>query len=226
MFILPGPNRLTDRSTIRDVRRVGRSSDARERLVRTAARLFLARSYQAVGVDELCAAADVRKGSFYYFFRSKTDLAKAVIDRHAVLLWARLDEAGAFGEDGDAVVRLHAIADAVGAIQESFEQRFGSVVGCPFGNLAAELATTDHALHEHLAAVFAEWEGRLAALCRQAEAQGSLRAGLDPDLLARILIAQFQGMILLAKAGRSSASEIPAALHQVIGSHLMEGAGT
>jgi TetR/AcrR family transcriptional repressor of nem operon len=208
---------------------VGRSSDARERLVRTAARLFLARSYQAVGVDELCAAADVRKGSFYYFFRSKTDLAKAVIDRHAVLLWARLDQAGAIGdagEDGDAAVRLHAVADAVGAIQEAFEQRFGTVVGCPFGNLAAELATTDHALHDHLAAVFAEWEGRLAALCRQAEAQGTLRPGLDPDLLARILIAQFQGMILLAKAGRSSAAEIPAALHQVIGSHLLEGAGT
>jgi hypothetical protein len=31
--------------------------------------------------------------------------------------------------------------------------------------------------------------------------------------------------ILLAKTGRSSAAEIPAALHQVIDSHLMEGAG-
>ena len=57
------------------------------------------------------------------------------------------------------------------------------------------------------------------------EAQGTLRPGLDPVLLARILIAQFQGMILLAKAGRSRAAEIPAALHQVIDSHLLEGAG-
>jgi TetR/AcrR family transcriptional repressor of nem operon len=192
-------------------------------LVRAAARLFLARSYQAVGVDELCAVADVRKGSFYYFFRSKSELAKAVIDRHAEALWDRLDEAASTG--GDPAGRLHAVADAVGEIQAGFERRFGSVVGCPFGNLAAELATSDGALHEHLAKVFAEWEERLAALCRDAAAQRTLRPGVDPDLLARILIAQFQGMILLAKTGRSTAAEIPVALHQVIASHLTEGAG-
>jgi TetR/AcrR family transcriptional repressor of nem operon len=199
---------------------VGRSSDARERLVRTAARLFLARSYQAVGVDELCAAADMRKGSFYHFFRSKADLAKAVIDLHARILWTHLDDAG---EGEDAVARLHAMADAVGEIQAGFERRFGAVVGCPFGNFAAELATADDALHAHLAAVFAEWEQRLAVLCREAAARRTLRPGVDPDLLARILVAQFQGMILLAKTGRSTAAEIPVALHQVIDSHLAEG---
>ena len=215
---------------------MGRSSDARERLVRTAARLFLARSYQAVGVDELCAAADVRKGSFYHFFRAKADLAKAVIDLHADVLWTRLDDAGDRGDRGDkddeadggdrgdAVARLHAMADAIGEIQAGFERRFGSVVGCPFGNLTAELATTDDALRAHLAAVFAEWEQRLATLCRAAAAQRTLRPGVDPDLLARILTAQFQGMILLAKTGRSTAAEIPVALRQVIDSHLTEGA--
>ena len=45
--------------------------------------MFLERSYQAVGVDELCQAADVRKGSFYHYFSSKSELAKAVIDLHA-----------------------------------------------------------------------------------------------------------------------------------------------
>jgi TetR/AcrR family transcriptional regulator, transcriptional repressor for nem operon len=202
-----------------------RSGDARERLLRTAARLFLARSYHAVGVDELCAAADVRKGSFYYFFRSKSELAKAVIDRHALALWDRLDEAGVVGDDPCATARLHAVADAVGAIQASFERQFGTVVGCPFGNLAAELATTEDALHDHLAAVFADWEGRLAAIWREAAEQHALRPGADPDLLARMMIAQFQGMILLAKTGRSTAAEIPAALHEVIDSHLMESAG-
>jgi TetR/AcrR family transcriptional repressor of nem operon len=215
--------------------------------VRAGARLFLARSYQAVGVDELCAAADVRKGSFYHFFSSKSVLAKAVIDWHAEALWARLDAAaaGATGTHdsdaagsrsaagaadardvpGSAAARLHAIADAVGEIQAGFEQRYGSAVGCPFGNLAAELATTDEALHEHLAAVFAEWERRLADLCRDAAAERTLRPGVDPDRFARILVAQFQGMILLAKTGRTTTAEIPLALRQLIDSHLTEGAG-
>jgi TetR/AcrR family transcriptional repressor of nem operon len=206
-----------------------RTSDARERLVRSAAKLFLARSYHSVGVDELCAAADVRKGSFYHFFPAKSDLAKAVVDLHATALWSYLDQAleqiGA-SEPGEskttAVTRLRAVADAIGQIQDGFEERFGSVVGCPFGNLAAELATTDDGLRVHLAAVFAEWERRLARLCRDAAADGALRPGTDPDRLARILIAQFQGMILLAKTGWSAASEIRDALHQVIGANLRE----
>ncbi|MFG2087537.1 MULTISPECIES: TetR/AcrR family transcriptional regulator [unclassified Spirillospora] len=212
-----------------------RTSDARERLVRAAARLFLTRSYQSVGVEELCAAADVRKGSFYHFFPAKSDLAKAVIDHHAAALWARLERAPgdvparataspatAASAHGEVAARLHAMADAVGEIQAGFEDRFGRVVGCPFGNLAAELATTDDGLREHLAGVFAEWERRLAVVCRAAADRGALRGGVDPGLLAKILLAQFQGMILLAKTGRSEASEIPRALHQVIAANLRE----
>ncbi|HEU5031778.1 MAG TPA: TetR family transcriptional regulator C-terminal domain-containing protein [Spirillospora sp.] len=207
-----------------------RTSDARERLVRSAARLFLTRSYQSVGVEELCAAADVRRGSFYHFFPAKSDLAKAVIDHHAAALWARLDQAagvppaseGASEGAAEAAARLHAMADAVGEIQAGFEARFGRVVGCPFGNLAAELATTEDGLRAHLAAVFAGWERRLAVLCHAAADRGALRDGTDPDLLATILVAQFQGMILLAKTGRSDASRIPRALHQVIAANLRE----
>jgi TetR/AcrR family transcriptional regulator, transcriptional repressor for nem operon len=213
---------LTDRSTIGDGQRMGRSSDARERLVRTGARLFLCRSYHAVGVDELCAAAEVHKGSFYHFFRSKSDLAKAVVDWHAEELWARLDQATAPAAEG-AAGRLHAVADAVGEIQTGFEERFGTPVGCPFGNLTAELATTDESLHRHLAAVFGAWEDRLVVLCRDAAAEGTLRPDVAPELLARILIAQIQGMVLLAKTGRATAADVPRTLHQVIDSHLTRG---
>jgi TetR/AcrR family transcriptional repressor of nem operon len=204
---------------------VGRSSDARERLVTAAARLFLARGYQAVGVDELCAATGVPRGTFYYFFRSKSELVAAVIDRHALALWARIEATGACGGTDHAARRLHAVADAVGQIQADLERRFGAPVGCPFGNLAAELAIADESVREHLASVFAEWEERLAVLCRHAADQGALRPGADPVLFARILLAQFQGMILLARTGRSTIAELPATLHQIIDSHLLEGAG-
>jgi len=191
---------------------MGRTSDARERIVRAAARLFLTRSYHAVGVDELCAAAKVRKGSFYHYFRSKADMAKAVIDLHAQAFWARLDD----DQQATPSERLHAAADAIGAIQMGFESRFGRAVGCPFGNLAAELATTDEDVRQHVAAVLAELEHRLAVVCRKASEQGLLRAGVDPDQLAHALLAQYQGLILLAKVNAPSAAELPPALHKLI----------
>jgi TetR/AcrR family transcriptional repressor of nem operon len=203
-----------------EFRQVTRTSDARERLIRTAARLFLTRSYQGVGVDQLCAAADIRKGSFYHFFASKVELAKAVIDYHAAALWAGMDAAAAATGDTPPDRLLHEVAEVIGAIQTGLEDRFGHVVGCPFGNLAAELATADEDLRLHVAQVFAEWERRLAVLCHLAAAQGALRPGTDPGRLAHMLIAQFQGMVLMAKTTHSPAAEIAAALHQVIDAHL------
>ena len=111
---------------------------------------------------------------------------------------------------------MHAVADAIGAIQMDFESHFGRVVGCPFGNLAAELATTDDDVRQHVAAVLAELERRLAVVCHQASEQGLLRPGVDPDQLALALLAQYQGMILLAKVSASGAAELVPALHQLI----------
>ena len=59
---------------------MGRTSDARERLIASAIDLIGARSYRAVSVDDLCAHAGVNKGSFYHFFPAKRDLALAAID--------------------------------------------------------------------------------------------------------------------------------------------------
>ena len=59
---------------------MGRQSDARDRLVRSAGELWHQRSYADVGVSEICEHAEVQKGSFYHFFSSKRELALAVID--------------------------------------------------------------------------------------------------------------------------------------------------
>src|ERR1700755_2368212 len=157
-----------------------RTSDARDRILDAAARLFLERSYQAVGVDELCHAADVRKGSFYHYFSSKSELAKAVVDLHADAFMKRLSNASS----ATPTQKLHAIPDAIGAIQSALEAQFGRAVGCPFGNFAAELATTDDELRRHIATKLGAMETHLAAVCHEAAAAGALRVGSDPDRLA------------------------------------------
>ena len=61
---------------------MGRTSDARDRILDAAQALIELRGYSALGVAEICKAAGVPKGSFYYFFESKEVLALAVIDEH------------------------------------------------------------------------------------------------------------------------------------------------
>src|ERR1700744_5234043 len=69
---------------------MGRTSDSRQRLMDAAHELIWNYSYGAVTIDAICERAGVKKGSFYYFFDSKSDLAIAAIEawwdiRHALI---------------------------------------------------------------------------------------------------------------------------------------------
>ncbi|MFC0106636.1 TetR/AcrR family transcriptional regulator [Kibdelosporangium aridum] len=183
---------------------------SRDRIIRSAAKLFLTRSYTSVGISDLCTAAEVHKGSFYHFFPSKAELAKAVIDLHAAEFDKRFDEAESQG--------LYAVAGAVAFVQGKFEERFGRIVGCPFGNLAAELSTTDDDLRAHVAHVFDRWEKRLVAACERVE----LRDGVEPEQLAQMILAQIQGQILIAKVRLRPAAEIAAGVRALINANLKE----
>jgi TetR/AcrR family transcriptional repressor of nem operon len=70
---------LTGRSTI--VVGMGRSSDARERLMDATLALMWEESYGAVTIDDICRRAGVKKGSFYYFFDGKASLAVEALER-------------------------------------------------------------------------------------------------------------------------------------------------
>lgn len=56
----------------------------RERIYKTAARLFAENSYGAVGVAELCAATGFGKGALYYHIGSKEELLFEVMTRYMV----------------------------------------------------------------------------------------------------------------------------------------------
>ncbi len=65
-------------------------------------------------------------------------------------------------------------------------------------------------------------ERHLAAACHEAAADGVLREGTDPDRLAHALLAQYQGIILLAKLNDSGVSALAPALHDFIDGYLVE----
>ena len=188
----------------------------RERIVAAAAKLFLERSYTAVGIAEICAAADVRKGTLYHFFGSKADVGKAVLDSHE----AQFDRQ--FNRAAEAQDPLRALLGVVTAVQTGLEAYFGRILGCPMGNLAAELATVDDDLRRHLADIFTRWENRLHQGCTQAAAQGALRPGVDPAQMARAILAQIEGLILLAKVQNRPAADIVAGLEDMLTLYLAD----
>src|SRR3954464_13018053 len=58
---------------------MGRASDAKEKLMDAVVELIWTGSYGSTTIDQICDKAGVKKGSFYYFFDSKAELAEASI---------------------------------------------------------------------------------------------------------------------------------------------------
>src|SRR6187200_805139 len=69
-----------------------RITDAKQRLMDAAQSLIWESSYGATSVDDICAKADVRKGSFYHFFKSKSDLEIAALEADWQAKRARYNE--------------------------------------------------------------------------------------------------------------------------------------
>jgi TetR/AcrR family transcriptional repressor of nem operon len=86
-------------------------TDTRSRILATARELFHGHSYANVGIQQICVAAQVQKGSFYHFFPSKRDLALAVIDDMAED-WAHGFVVDAFDQHLPPLERLDYLIDA------------------------------------------------------------------------------------------------------------------
>ncbi len=56
--------------------------DTRETILKTAYNLFLYNNYEAVTIDSIIKATGLTKGGIYYYFASKEEIFKAVIDKY------------------------------------------------------------------------------------------------------------------------------------------------
>src|SRR6516162_8733813 len=114
------------------------SSEARQRILETADRLFYREGIRAVGIDRVIAEADVAKATLYAHFPSKDDLIVAVLHHReeSVLTFFRaaMERHGRRTKD-----RLSAF---FAALKEWFQSP--DFRGCAFQNAAAELADPKH----------------------------------------------------------------------------------
>ncbi|MER5450454.1 TetR/AcrR family transcriptional regulator [Streptomyces sp. NPDC002764] len=175
---------------------MGRTSDAKHKILGAARSLIEGRGYSALGVAEICKAAGVPKGSFYYFFESKEALALAVVDEH----WAaqKRDWTRALGGDAEPLRRLRRLFEETEAGQRAVQQGCGTVSGCLFGNLTLELSNQTEAVRERLQEIFEAQIGMVEAVIAEARERGDVTV-TDTRRAARAVVAQLEGQVMFAK---------------------------
>jgi TetR/AcrR family transcriptional repressor of nem operon len=176
---------------------MGRSSDAREKILTAAQSLIELRGYSALGVAEICKAAGVPKGSFYYFFKSKEALALAVLDEQ----WEaqRSDWARVLQDDAEPLSRLRRLFEDTEAGLRSGQQSCGTVSGCMFGNLTLELSNQTEPIRKRLQQIFEAQVEMVEKVIAEARERGDVTVGGDTREAARSVVAQLEGQVLFAK---------------------------
>ncbi|WP_194911070.1 TetR/AcrR family transcriptional regulator [Catenulispora rubra] len=179
---------------------MGRTSDAKEKILNAAQTLIELNGYSALGVAEICKAADVPKGSFYYFFASKEALALAVLDEHWRL--QRADWERVLGGNASAALppldRLRQLFVETEAGLRAGQRSCGTVSGCMFGNLTLELSNQTEPIRKRLQEIFEVQVEMVEKVVTEARERGEATV-TDVREAARSVVAQLEGQVLFAK---------------------------
>ena len=176
--------------------------ETKGKLLQVALRLIWEASYGSVSVDEICKQAGVKKGSFYYFFPSKSDLTIAAMEAHWEEQRADLDQL--FSPQTPPLARIEAYCRYVYERQKTKSAAFGKVCGCPMVTLGAELSTQDEKIRLKTAEMMDRTASYFETAVRDAAAQGILSCD-DPHAAALRLFAFAQGLLLQAKISNDTA---------------------
>jgi TetR/AcrR family transcriptional repressor of nem operon len=189
--------------------------EVRRRLLAAGLDLVHAHGFAASGVKDITDAAGVPKGSFYAYFPSKEAFAAAILDHY----WSDIE------------MRLLPILDADGLAQERIKRFFHALadeheagdflLGCLVGNLSLELGGSSEPVRAELVRILSRWDEALTACVRSGQdGSGDIRADLDAEDVASLLIESWEGAALRGKVTRSRTPyerfetvTVPALLH-------------
>lgn len=176
---------------------MGRTSDAKERLLQSATDLMLDQGFGAVGVSELCNHAGVKKGSFYHFFESKQALALEMVESLRREHNER-NESVLIGPEPP-LERLGVFLDGVYAYHSESCAATGKMLGCPIGNLALEMSTRDQVMRLRLLQVLEGQMSLIEEVLREARKSGDWPGEMRPRDGAEMVMSLIEGKVMLAK---------------------------
>ena len=152
-----------------------------------ATRLFWSKGYEATSTDELLAAMNIGKSSFYNTFKGKRELFERVIDNfvnESVAALVKDVEAGT-----DPILSIKNFFRKVASMPMGAHQK-----GCFMGNTIVELANIDKSLENMAIRRLMKLEQLFHKLLISAQKAGQLRSGEDPAVTARYLLTMWNGL--------------------------------
>jgi AcrR family transcriptional regulator len=163
---------------------LAKGRERRETILDAATAILVHEGYALLSTRKIAARAGMRPGNLQYYYRTKQDVVRAVLERYLDRAFHMLETRIA-AADGTPAARLHSALDAALADQQSESCRF-------FFELWA-LAAHDHSVAEAMREFYARYWRRVVALILEVSPTlGRPRA----ERRAALLIAMLEGLTL------------------------------
>ena len=175
-------------------------TDTKRKLLEAAIEMIWESSYGSVSVDDICTKAGVNKGSFYYAFKSKSDLAVAAYERHWESKRPMMDHI--FSPQIPPLQRLDMVCQAIIDDQKQKYATFGKMLGCPFCAIGSELSTQDENIRLKAEQVTARMMKYWESLVRDLAAEGLIVSNDHSELAQEVGMYIF-GVLTQAKIENS-----------------------
>jgi TetR/AcrR family transcriptional regulator, transcriptional repressor for nem operon len=153
-------------------------------------------SYGAVTVEAICDRAAVKKGSFYYFFDSKSDLAVAALDAWWVERKNLMENV--FRTATSPTGRLRGFLEFIAARQLKSHEESGQILGCPICALGTEISAQDPEIRKRILIILEGYTGFFEEVIREAQVRGEI-PGTDAEQKAQTLVHYYAGVLTLAR---------------------------
>lgn len=173
-----------------------KTSNAKVKLMEAATELIWSSSYGATSVDSICEKAHVKKGSFYYFYRSKSELAVAALEED----WRQKKPGydAIFSPLTSPLERLENYLESVHNYQSKVKREKGWVLGCPMFTLGSEISTRDLAIRTKVQEILSNRVQYIESALREAHVRHLIEVP-DPAGKARAIFALLQGALTQAR---------------------------
>jgi TetR/AcrR family transcriptional repressor of nem operon len=173
--------------------------NTKDRIIEAGSSAISAKSFNGCGLKEILDCAEVPKGSFYHYFKSKEDLGVAVIEESA--------------ERHADFIRLHLNdrkLSPLKRVQNMFEdmrihyRENGPVRECVIAKLALEVAQLSEPMRLAIKYAYDNWSALLARTLAEAKAAGEISESQDPEMLADFLVNSWEGCTLRMQIDQNS----------------------
>ena len=171
----------------------------RDKIIAAGAEIIHRKGFHHSGIQEILQAANVPKGSFYFYFKNKEDFGLQVID-HFNHMFTSMAEPILTNPSVSPLARIEQLLDFFIELFTGLEY----TCGCPIGNLSQEMGDLDPAFSDKLLEAIELMASLYSTVLSEAQEAGELDWFLDPKETAFFIISGWHGALIRMKIVKTS----------------------